>query len=402
VLVKASHRALEVSRLILTLCGQSAEKGITIEKDNNPLQGLAFKDICQALSLIANSYLFVKYGRRIRVGTDNFTCHEAYCRAYDIFSDWPVNYHRFLQWVKRRGKTEIRHSNYNSRIAEECDRRELHFILIATEDFIENNEVNPVGAVLKSAPSSKRFLDMKEACQRLGTKQECLERLISQGKIEAIMKRGDSQFLIDNESITKLFESLSHLISAQQATRYLNITLDEIESIILEGCLCPLSGPTVDGLPGWRFERQGIDELLEKLRQRLPVDKLTSREKLKSTTEVFHQLKIHGLSSGQFIRAVIEGKIAPRTEKSSYRGLLSHHGLARFHFLSTHVKKFIRNLRQKEKRLPTYVKYVTEFLKRKKEQNDRMFTNRGKEEMSADVIGLHLMIKEVDVRRYSY
>lgn len=400
--MKASHQELEVSRLILALCGPPAEKGITIERDNNPLQGLALEDICQALSLFANSYLFFKDGRRIRVGTNNLTCHEAYCRAYDIFNDWPMNYHRFLQWVKHQGKTEIWNSNYNNWVAKECDHRELHFILSATEDFIENNEVNPVGGVLKSAPFYRRFLDIKEACRRLGTEQEWLERLIRQGKIEAIKKGGDTQFLIDNESITKLFESLSHLISSRQVARYLSITLDEIESFVLEGCLCPLSGPTVDGLPGWRFAHQGIDELLEKLRQSLPAHELTSRGNLMSTYAVFHQLKIYGLSPGQFIRAVIEGEIAPRTEMSGYRGLLRYRGLGRFHFSSTDVKKFIRTHRPKEKRLPTYIKYVAEFLKRKKEQNDRMFTNNGKEEMSADGIGLKLMVNKVNVRRYSY
>lgn len=87
---------------------------------------------------------------------------------------------------------------------------------------------------------------------------------------------------------------------------------------------------------------------------------------------------------------------------SSYRGLIRYRGIGRFHFLSVHVKKFIRKHRPKEKRLPTYIQYVTKFLKRKKEQSDRMFTNNGKEEISAEVIGLQLMIKEVDVRRYSY
>lgn len=400
--MKASHQELEVSKLILALCGPSAEKVITIERANNPLQGLALDDICQALSLFANSFLFVKDGQRIRVETDNLTCHEAYCRAYDIFNDWPVNYHRFLQWVKRQEKTEIWYSNYYSRIAKEYDRRELHFILSATEDFIENNEVNPTCAILGSAPFFRRFLDITEACRRPGTEQVWLERLIRQGKIEDINKWGDSHILIDTESINKLYVSLAHLISTRLAARILNVPINDIESLVLEDCLSPARGPTVDGLPELRFEHQVINELLEKLRQRLPAHELTSRGKLISTSEVFHQLKIHRISPGQFIRAVIEGEIAPRTEMSSYRGLIRYRGLGRFHFLSVHVKKFIRKHRPKEKRLPTYIKYVTKFLKRKKEQNDRMFTNNGKEEISADVIGLQLMIKEIDVRRYSY
>lgn len=396
--MKARHQELEVSKLILALCGQSTEKGITIERANNRLHGLALEDICHVLSLVADSYLFAKDRRRIRVGTDNLTCHEAYCHAYDIFNDWPVNYHKFLQWVRDRGKTEMWYGNYISRIATECDRRELHFILTATEDFIENNEMNPESLVFESAPFFKRFLDIQEACRRIGIEQVWLGRLIRQGKIEAVKKEGDSHFLIDNDSITKLFESLSHLISAQQVAHYLNITLKDIESLVIEGCLCPLSGPTVDGLQEWRFEHKGIDELLEKLRQRLPAHELSFQGKLMSTSAVFHQLKILRLSPGQFFRAVIEGAISPRSEMSSYCGLLRYHGLGRFHFSSTDVKKFIRKHGPEEKRLPTYVKYVTELLKRKKEQNDRMFTNNGKEEISDDVFDLQLIAKEVNAR----
>jgi hypothetical protein len=111
----------------------------------------------------------------------------------------------------------------------------------------------------------RRFIDKDEACRRLGVTRRWLDILITQGKLLVIRQPGRSDILIDAGSIARLREDLADLPSLLDVALTLDVEMEDAEDLIRQGCLKPLSGPTVDGLAAWRFEPSEIVNLIGKI-----------------------------------------------------------------------------------------------------------------------------------------
>jgi hypothetical protein len=370
--VEASPAGLEVSRQALRLCELSS--GITQgEISNSPLYGLGLNDFCLALTLVAGYYLFVKCGRWVMTKTANSICHDAYSQALEAFSDWPVSFYEFLNRTKRSGGRRIAESKIYRRLGMECDIPSLRFMRIACEDYIEEYEWSAPAPGSARPPTFRRFIDEGEACRRLRVNNEWLDLLIERDKLDVVDSPSRPGVLIDAESITNLRGELSLLLSIWQVALILDIDRADAEDLINQGCLKPVSGPTVDGLPDWGVERQEPVDLVRRI-EALVVDKPPApRDNLMTAGSAIHQMKIRGFSAGRFVRAILEGEITPQAVLPRYRGLSS------FAFPKDCVLKFVRTHAPAKSRCVKGFRDVAKSLERMKEQNDRMFTSYKKE-----------------------
>jgi hypothetical protein len=95
-----------------------------------------------------------------------------------------------------------------------------------------------------------------------------------------------------------------------------------------------LSGPSVDGLPDWRFDHSEPDELLAKIGAKVMSGQLDKRNENMSGREVLRLLENHRIGVGRFFSDVLGGKPTPRCESRS-------DGLTRFGFSKGEICEYI-------------------------------------------------------------
>src|SRR5205085_11151459 len=93
-------------------------------------------------------------------------------------------------------------------IEKRCDRSSLHFIIVAFEQFLEDNCIED-GSLYWQLFTFRRFINKQEACRRLGLEPEALDALVAVGKLETFHPVIDSaEVLVDTQSIMRLKKEL--------------------------------------------------------------------------------------------------------------------------------------------------------------------------------------------------
>lgn len=316
--VAADVDGLEVSRHALRLYLQSGENPRT-EIDKNPIYSLAPDDFCRALTLLAGCHLFVEPKAWVQANTENEKCHQAYSSAYRAFADWPASFYRFLLRVGRRGGRRICGSKLYSQIETQCDTPSLRFMYIACEDYVEENEWTVSWLGVTYPPTFRRFIDRGEASRRLRIEQKWLDPLLDGGKLVTIPDPIKSRLLIDAESIRLLHDSLWSMASLTDVALTLRTEAADVEDLIHENLLKPLSGPTVDGFQEWRFDRRDVINLLQRLGGALAEHSTAVYESLTAVSTAIRQMKTRGYSPGRCLRAILEGEIVMQESPPPYQ-----------------------------------------------------------------------------------
>jgi hypothetical protein len=314
--VKVDTDGLEVSRHILRLCRQTEEISQT-EINRNPLYSLGLDDFCRALNLLAGYYLFIEGGGWVKTKTENYKCHKAYSVALRAFTAWPESFYRYLLRAKQRGGRRICESKLYRQIEMQCDTPSLLFMYIACEDYVEAYEWDALEPGITCPPAFRRFVNRDEACRRLGVDQERLDRVIEKGNLITMSHPISHGMLFDAKSIERLMD-VYHLLSLKEVAIILNANRSDTEDLLHEGFLKPLSGPTVDGLPEWRFDRCEIVELIERTGNMVTDCSTGLRNNLIVLRAAIHQMKTRGLGPGSCLRAVLKGEIVTRKEMLVY------------------------------------------------------------------------------------
>lgn len=307
----AEADGLEVSRHALKLCLQGSENPRT-EIDANPVYGLGLDDFCQVLTLLAGYHLFTESRTWVQAKTENEKCHRAYSYAYRAFAAWPTSFYRSLLRIKHRGGRRISGSKLYSQIETRCNTPSLRFMYIACEDYVEACEWNASELGVTYPPTFRRFIERGEACRRLGIEQKWLDPLINKGKLVTIPDPIKSRLLIDAESIKSLHESLWKMASLTDVAVILGTEAADAEELIHEGFLKPLSGPTVDGFPEWRFDSRDVSDLFDRLRGAIAKHSPAVHKSLIAVSVAIRQMKPRGYSPGRCLRAILEGEIVAK------------------------------------------------------------------------------------------
>jgi hypothetical protein len=330
--IKVTPLALEVPRQLLKFCGLSSGGSHPTENRNNPLYELNLKELCEVLTLIASYYGFIKEGRHITTRTENLICNNYYSYVSHTFEDWPENFYKFLDGARWKKGTKL-HEQLHRQMCRQFERGPLDFIIVAIENYIRSHGNHP--GLSWSLLSGRRFVNTEEACYLLGLEPKWLDALITRGKLEIFRRRGrDAEVLIDTQSITDLKIELGYLINISQAARVLDIKTKDVEELVDRGYLKPASGPSVDGFREWKFNVNGINALLEMIRERVTNLTLTPLDTLISTIAVIQEMERRGLSVSHFVQTILEGKVIPLR-------FLIHHGLSGFAFSREQVMRYL-------------------------------------------------------------
>lgn len=390
--VAADADGLEVSRHALRLCLRSSENQRT-EIDANPIYGLGLEDFCRALTLLAGYQLFIESNTWVQAKTENEKCHRAYSYAYRAFTAWPASFNRFLLRIKRRGGRRISGSKLYSQIEKCCDTPSLRFMYIACEDYVEACEWNAPRLGITCPPTFRRFIDRSEACRRLGIEQEWLDPLIEKGELVTIPDPIKSRLLIDAASVELLHNSLCRMSSLANVAVILGAEAADAEDLIHEGLLRPLSGPTVDGLPEWRFDRRDVIDLLNRLERAMAEHSTAIHESLMAIRVAIHQMKTHGYGPGRCLRAILEGEIvAQETLPPPYRHIPYFvfvkdcvSKLGRRHMIGHKDTEYVESGRDEQFHAFNY-KVKARALERRRSRNLRSHPRRTKRKFTTDVI----------------
>ena len=135
---------------------------------------------------------------------------------------------------------------------------------------------------------------------------------------------------------------VAKLLDIRQAARLLDIEAKDVEELVSLGYLRPASGPSVDGFPEWKFDVDGIDALLEMVRERVVDLMLTPLDMLISAGAVIQEMERHGLSVGHFVNTIMEGKIVPLEREIGLLSWLPRRGFSWFAFSKEQVMKYLR------------------------------------------------------------
>jgi hypothetical protein len=309
-LIEATSLTLEVPRQILNLYGLSSGESTPTEKGNNPLFELNLNELCEALTIIASYYGFIKEGRHITTKTENLICNNYYSYVSRTFADWPASFYKFLDWARLKKKGTKIHEQLHSRLCRQFERGPLDFIIVAIEDYLKSHGKyqSPSFSLL----SGRRFVNKEEACYLLGVELDWINALISRSKLKIFQPTGrNAEVLIDTQSITNLQIELSRLFDISFAARVLDIDTKDVEELVDRGFLKPASGPTVDGFPEWKFDLEGLGALVDMIRERVTNLVLTPLDIFINAVAVIQEMERHGLGIGHFMQTIMEGKIAP-------------------------------------------------------------------------------------------
>lgn len=348
--VKAGLSTLNVSSRILQLCAAPRAGRSAGAEEGNPLFELDLGDFCRALTLVADNHLFLKRGRGLGAETDNISAHEAYALSFRAFSCWPRNFYEHLDGIRRRHGRAILNSRLFHRIHSRFDKRELHFAVIALEDYVEKNEWKDSFSGGTPPPIFRQFIAKKEACRRLGVSEDRLGALVESQKLRLAYRWQGSEALVDGKSIEEMRERLGRLLPIWVAAKMMCAEPRDVEDLVRQGCLIAACGPGADGQPEWRFEEHELHSLLRAIGDRIVDPAPGSEKELVGSTEVITRLRRMGVGVGRFTRDVLDGDPAPA-------GTRKLPGLAGFLFQKEDVSSYLSRLGTGEERQSRPTKY---------------------------------------------
>ena len=190
--------------------------------------------------------------------------------------------------------------------------------------------------------------------------------------MEVLQRRGfNKDISVDAASLVDMHAWLNGLVSIDVIAHCLDININDTQDLIYRGCLNPLSCPSLDRQPTWKFQYHAGHDLLKKIRERISIRVSITSDLLISGGVAIREMKTYGLSVGQFVRAIIDGWIIPRKE-------IPYQGLSSFFFSQGEITRYIRSWQPTQNESFIDYKRATAFLGARKEMNDRIFTRKRK------------------------
>lgn len=353
-LIKVDHNELKLPKLISELSNSIRLKIPFPSHKKGAYSTLDLNDLIQVLSLMADYYLQLTKGQRLRATTENALCHTAYSLVAPIIEDWPKNYLNFLEWIKK-------HEGYQGLvslhkiISKECGRTSLFFAISALEMFIEKVWDSLEDSSELYLPIKRQFINKREACLKLTIDEDWLDVLIVQRKVESFYGDGD-EILIYLPSLELLLSELSGFMAYWSAAAFLGVQASDVMYLIRNNCLKAVSGPNIDGFGTWRVEPADVTRLIRKIEMKITDEVSLEDDRVIYGWEVLKYLKQYELSAGKFIVDMLNDEVVPVGE---FKG----EGITKFLFLKDQVIKYRQNLHPEE--LPVNVfNYREKFLEK--------------------------------------
>jgi hypothetical protein len=183
-----------------------------------------------------------------------------------------------------------------------------------------------------------KYVSRREAKDLLKVGVQSIDKLITVGKLKAIIKRQDRTrlILIERASLLGLKHELDQSLYLKQVQGLLGFSHKRVLELVTCGLLNPLRGPTVDGCSDWKFSEKEVKDLLHQINRRVRPNESVRPADAISFLMAFRKLRVTQVLMGQFIKDIFAGKIHPL-------GVSSKPGLDAFQFSKQQLTEYANN-----------------------------------------------------------
>ena len=329
-----------VSRLVFQRFGFLPPKGS--DSKDNPLYNLPLASALDGLFLIAGQYSqpVTVSGRLLLSKKKVQQIHDELLRALRVFDAWPKNFYTFLDELCRRNKSLKEKSGlrnnfggvyqalYDPRSHLSAPLSQLlktefeTYVLDRWDDGYANR-----AKCFRSARSDGKYVNMLKASHLLRIHPHAVHRLVSEGKLNAIVRKTGrtNLFLVEARSLEKLRKERARYVSLEEASRLLGISQLNILSLVDKSLLTGAEAPSASNHHTWRFEKVALQVFLNNVLAKTGNRSRQVRRELHSFRTVLNLLTRQLSSSGEGIHTLIEdigtGVLTPSAKSDNKVGV---------------------------------------------------------------------------------
>ncbi|MDU0204001.1 TniQ family protein [Paenibacillus sp. MAH-36] len=262
--------------------------------------------IFHLLLLIINSAKWIN-GKEVSHVQSNFSklliqsnLTNAIDEGFRLFWDWPNNFFVFIDQLRISNNRYNSIGNINKILKENINDNVFSFIHEQVDYYFMNHWQNGFTKQIAMDDNSYKKIS---------------------AKISARVLRGEQK--------ANQFGG----ISKKQASTLLGVGLDQIDYFREKNIITPISGPTVDGNPFWKFSEAEIHTILEKVENQMSMG-ITVR-----SLGFYRASQIAGnyeLSMADFLYEILQGNINASSK-------VDGQGLSKYHFDEKKIRSYLQN-----------------------------------------------------------
>jgi len=276
--------------------------------------------------------------------------HERLLQAFSVFEYWPRNFHNFIDQHQSMNKRTGVVANLGSLY--QRLRRLPQFTLVAQvlgkefENYMLGRWDRGYLKKIRCIGTDGKYIPLVKASRILHMHYHLLERLVSEGKVKAVIRKtGRTRlFLIEAADVEKLRLERDKSLSLQPAARLLGVSQLDLLRLVEHHLIVPTKSP-MTGSKGWEFDKDNLQSFLTKLFSKVNRSKSTQIE-LRTFGTVLSVVNTKLSSSGDGIQIllndILQGTLVPR------RRFANRIGIPGLSFSRQEVKAYLeRKLRLK-------------------------------------------------------
>ncbi|NRF91568.1 TniQ family protein [Paenibacillus frigoriresistens] len=279
--------------------------------------------------------------KRFTRSDTNLSIHQTMIETFNIFMDWPKNFHAFLDSFEHKQRTDYFYLNQTYGINKYFGGFYRHFLNICNE--IPNLEYlhaefnsylikhwngsthqRMLTNINEKELLERRYLTMKETANYLGIDYSSVDHEIEKGILTAKVIPGKnrriSRILILTSTVLTYKKVLEESYTLKKASELLGVNAYTLKSLVRHNVICPFQGPNFDNYGKWKFLNKDISDLLFRLDDSITQKNPQSLFVLSGTN--IKKIKT-SLSYGEIFREVLNGNLHP-TGKIEGIGLQSY------------------------------------------------------------------------------
>jgi len=295
---------------------------------NNPLYCLPLASILEALFLIAGQYNdpVTSSGKLVLSKKNIQQIHDELLRAFLVFDAWPKNFHAFLDELCRYNKSLKEKSGLRNNFGGVYEAlygpRSSHLSAPSSqllksefEKYVWNHWEDGYAKRAKGFMSTGRdgkYVTLLKASHMLHTHPHVVHRLVSEGKLSAVVRKTSKLFLVEARSVEELMKQRARFISLEEASRLLGISQLNILSLVDKCLLEGAEAPSTDNHHTWRFERSTLVSFLSSIVSNTASCRRRGRKDFYSFRIVLNQLSRRLSGSGEGIQTLIRDILCRR------------------------------------------------------------------------------------------
>jgi len=316
---------LSVVRRVYRLCNLDgvASPG---KAEESPLDPLDLEHTLSALFFVAaqHSGVIDTTGKFSVKGRRNAELHDLITRSARVFDAWPKNFEVFLEWRRAQpNNSKLRtglHRDFGTfyhGLYFNLAARDFDFMRRAFEDYVAGRWTGGYAATITRRKGvvlkDRRYVTKTEARNRLRVEALYIDRLIEAGRLDAVVReRGKKRmYLIELDGLERLELEFRELLAAEEVAEMLRVSVTVIDDLVSYLCLIPHRGPTVDGLPFWKFAKGTVNELLDRLGNLTPREPAPAASETVDFSTALRALSRRRYGVASFLRAILDGRIIP-------------------------------------------------------------------------------------------